>query len=71
MAATEDKTEDKKDSFVKGLFKNQLVWTVVAILALVVVNRIADPGFLTLSWNDSTVSPVRLSPLSQSLLATS
>ena len=54
MAATEDKTEDKKDSFVKGLFKNQLVWTVVAILALVVVNRIADPGFLTLSWNDST-----------------
>lgn len=55
MAENAQKGSEAKGGLdIKGLLKNQLVWSALAIVILVVINRVFDPNFLSLSWNEST-----------------
>ena len=47
-------SEDEGPSFLRRIFGNQLIWSVVAFLALIVVCTLVDHSFLSLSYNPRT-----------------
>ncbi|MBW3087403.1 ABC transporter permease [Bifidobacterium sp. 82T24] len=52
MAAAEKK--DDKNNVVAKLLGNNLTWSVVALIALIIICTIVDHQFLNLTWNDNT-----------------
>ena len=47
-------SEDESPSFLRRIFGNQLIWSVVAFLALILVCTMVDHSFLSLSYNPRT-----------------
>ncbi|WP_390133072.1 ABC transporter permease [Bifidobacterium apicola] len=47
-------SEDEGPSFLRHIFGNQLIWSVVAFLALILVCTMVDHSFLSLSYNPRT-----------------
>ena len=47
-------SEDESPSFLGRIFGNQLIWSVVAFLALILVCTMVDHSFLSLSYNPRT-----------------
>ena len=48
------KKNDEKDNVVKKLLSNNLTWSVVALIALIILCTIFDHQFLELKWNSNT-----------------
>ncbi|WP_390459531.1 ABC transporter permease [Bifidobacterium apicola] len=51
---TKKQSEDEGPSFLRRIFGNQLIWSVVAFLALILVCTMVDHSFLSLSYNPRT-----------------
>ncbi|RBP98393.1 sugar ABC transporter permease [Bifidobacterium aemilianum] len=50
----EQKQRSDEDSTVRKLLSSNLTWSVVALMALIVICTIFDHGFLRLTWNTNT-----------------
>lgn len=52
-ASGKDEQEEKKP-WIKRLFQHRIIWSILALIVLIIICEIQDPSFLELTWNKNT-----------------